>query len=631
MSEDFSPFTPGMQTTNAVIANRYELLQLIGQGAMSKVYKGRDGNLGRIVAIKFLREEYGQNQSFIARFYREARAVASLPDEHTVSIYDYGQHGQTYFIVMEFVDGKNLKELLRQEGPFPPEKVIELVNPVLLALKAAHARGIIHRDVKPQNILVRKEDGAVKLTDFGVAHTLDSVQVTSAGMVIGTVDYMAPEQARGETVGPPADLYAVGVVMFELLTGRLPYTGDNTMQIIMGHIQQPIPSVASQGQQIPPALERVIQRALAKDPRTRFQSAQEMLNALEMVTNQRQEESVFNAATAPDAPVWPSQEQSVTSQPTSLNPVMPPTYEAQPGNYGPGEAVYTPVEDAYLDPPVRSRPIPANRASRPPGSSTGPRPDRRQVAPDRANRPASRVTPVPQPKKSKAWLWVLLLLIVMLAVIGGLVYYLLLRPIENPVANNLPGTPAASQASQAATTAAATTAAPAQTTAPATAKAASTTAPPAAAGPVSATFDYSKLDGAYERNDSTLYGRTEKALYGAGSGYDKATITFNLDKAPTGQPVLKITGLDDELAKQCGFAVAVNGTEVFNGPNTFPAAPKNDAGEGGKDRGWGQMSINIPTAALKAGQNTITLRNLENWTGALGVPYILINAVSLQS
>jgi hypothetical protein len=220
----------------------------------------------------------------------------------------------------------------------------------------------------------------------------------------------------------------------------------------------------------------------------------------------------------------------------------------------------------------------------------------------------------------------------MLAVIGGVVYYLLAGQTENQVATNPPATPTVSAPVNATTAAVVTTVPPQVTTAaaaPTTANAIATTTP--AAAPVSVSFDYSALDGAYERDDSTLFGRTEKALYGVGSQNDKATITFKLDKAPLGQPVLKITGLDDELAKQCAFEVLVNDTPVFNGPNTFPAAPRNDSGEGGKDRYWGPMTINVPTSALKVGQNTITLRNLENWTGALGVPYILINAVSLQS
>ncbi len=627
MSEDFSPFKSDIQATNAIIANRYELLQLIGQGAMSKVYKGRDGNLGRVVAIKFLREEYGQNQNFVARFYREARAVASLPNEHLVSIYDYGQYANTYYIVMEFVDGKNLKELLRQEGPYSPEKVIEIVTPVLLALKAAHARGIIHRDVKPQNILVRKEDGAIKLTDFGVAHTHDSTQVTSAGMVIGTVDYMAPEQARGEPVGPPADLYAVGVVMFELLTGRLPYTGDNTMQIIMGHIQQPIPTVASQGKQISPALERVIQRALAKDARSRFQTAQEMLNALEMVANQRPEDSVFNAATSTTPPVWQPEGQAVTDQATSVNPVMPPDYRAgvRPANYEAEAVSYSPIEDAYVEQPVRPRPAPGGNSNRPARSANGRGNGR--VAPERVYRPGSRPVAQPEQKKSKAWVWILLVLALMLAVIGGLIGYLLLN--QHPPA---PNNPSNTTAANAATTPGNGTSAVSNTNAPAKTAAASTmsktTAP--ASAPLSVNFDSSKLVGAYERDDKTLFGRTEKALYGTGSTFDKATITFNLDKAPTGQMVLKITGLDDELAAHCTFQALVNGASVFKGPNTFPTVPGGDTGEGGKDRYWGEMSINVPASALKAGPNTIILSNLDPWKGSLGVPYILINALSLQ-
>lgn len=624
MSEDFSPFKSGIQTTNAVIANRYELLQLIGQGAMSKVYKGRDGTLGREVAIKFLREEYGQNQNFIARFYREARAVASLPGEHLVSIYDYGQHGQTYFIVMEFVDGKNLKELLRQDGPYPPEKVIEIVTPVLLALKAAHARDIIHRDVKPQNILVRKDDGAVKLTDFGVAHTLDNAQVTSAGMVVGTVDYMAPEQARGEPVGPPADLYAVGVVIFELLTGRLPYTGESTMQIIMSHIQQPIPTVASQGKRVSPALERVIQRALAKDARNRFQTAQEMLNALEMVTSQRPEDSVFNEATSASEPPWPPHNQAVTNQPTAVNPAIPPRYGLEQDNYQPGLAPYSPVEDQYIEQPPRPRSVSANNFDRPARNAVSR--ENTRVAPDPVNR--SRPVPVRQPsqQKSKTWPLILLVLVLMLAAIGGLIAYLLLNRTSSPASDNPPKTTLAAGANTPPKSAV-TTAAVSQTTAATQARPATTAN---AATPVSVAFDFSKLNGAYERNDSTLFGRTEKALYGAGSTFEKANITFTLDKVPTGQPVLKITGLDDELPAHCTFQVLVNGTSIFNGSDTFPTVPGGDTGEGGKDRYWGDMSIKVPASALKAGQNTIILSNLTPWTGALGVPYILINALSLQ-
>jgi serine/threonine-protein kinase len=618
MSESFSPFKSDSQTTTAIIGNRYELLELIGQGAMSKVYKGRDSSLGRMVAIKFLREEFGNNPNFVARFNREARAVASLPGEHLVSIYDYGQHNATYFIVMEYVEGQNLKEMLRQEGPFQPQRVIELVTPVLLALKAAHLQGIIHRDVKPQNILVRRSDGAVKLTDFGVAYAHDNAQVTSTGMVIGTVDYMAPEQARGEPVGPPADLYAVGIVIFELLAAHLPYTGENTMQVIMGHISKPIPSLASHGISVPPALERLLQRALAKEVQNRFQSAQEMLNAFEMVLH-RPDPPIFNAATTLNDPAPLQPGPAWTSQPTAVNPVIPrsnnsPPTPSEPAGYRPERPAYAGLSTGpgQLQPDF-SRPTPAANRRNP------------------ARAVSQRIPPAVAParsKKSRLWLIGLLIGLLMLVVIGGLLFYLL-EGKTPPAQGNLPtatGQPATGAASAGvkATTAAATTGA----VNPTTAAAVVTTAPPVV--PVSVKFTAAQLEGAYDRTDHTLFGRTEKALYGAGSDYNQATINFKLDLAPAGKPVLQLSGLDDERAAHCNFEVLVNGVSIFNGPNAFPNVPNTDTGVGGGDRYWATMTLPVPASALKAGSNTIILRNTTPWNGSLGIPYILINTVSLK-
>ncbi|MDB5078177.1 MAG: hypothetical protein JWP00_101 [Chloroflexi bacterium] len=606
MSENFSPFKSEAQTTNAIIGNRYELLELIGQGAMSKVYRGRDSNLGRIVAIKFLREEYGDNPNFVARFYREARAVASLPTEHLVSIYDYGQHNTTYFIVMEYVEGKNLKEMLRQEGPYSPKEALKLATPVLLALKAAHAKGIIHRDIKPQNILVRQSDGVVKLTDFGVAYAHDNAQVTSTGMVIGTVDYMAPEQARGEPVGPPADLYAVGVVIFELLTGRLPYTGENTMQIIMGHISKPIPSLASQGVSAPPALERLVQRALAKDISTRFQSAQEMLNAFEMVLAEP-EAPAFAAGSLDQLPAETARPQAGPApvyQPTAVNPAMP-------RNTPQGTARFEPIRAEY-------QPEPANYNG---------------YAPEQHQRPAQarpqERRPIAEPRRqsTRGWLIPVIIGLAVLGVIGWLLFNLVGNLPAQTQSNQVTGTTGTAQVTTTGNPAPAVTTAPAVGTNAAAPAPASTAAPVV---PVSVRFAAGQLNGAYDRDDHTLFGRTEKALYGVGSGFGQGTINFRLDRAPTGKPVLRITGLDDELAAHCNFEVLVNGTPVFNGPNTFPNVPNNDNGVGGGDRYWGDMTIAIPASALKAGQNTLTLRNTTPWRGSLGVPYILINSVSLE-
>ncbi len=617
MSENFSPFKSDAQTTNAIIGNRYELLELIGQGAMSKVYRGRDSSLGRIVAIKFLREEYGDNPNFVARFNREARAVASLPDEHLVSIYDFGHHNTTYFIVMEYVEGKNLKELLRQEGPYSPQKVIELVTPVLLALKAAHSQGIIHRDVKPQNIMVRREDGAVKLTDFGVAYAQDNAQVTSTGMVIGTVDYMAPEQARGEPVGPPADLYAVGIVLFELLTAHLPYTGENTMQIIMGHINQPIPSLRSYGITVPPALERLVQRAMAKDVHNRFQSAQEMLNAFEMVRAERSDLSGYSVPTHDSLPLTPRppQNQAGTYQPTAVNPAMPRNIPAEEVRFEPEVSPPWPNTANYTQQPARPRQVPSDRPLRPDNRGNA------RVAVDQGKRPP--VTTPPQ-KKSKVWLIPLAFVLFLVVVIGWLLFNLLSVKTP-PTQGNLTDNPAPALTTVAASTTTALNTA-------ATTKAAVVTTVAAivpAVIPVSVKIDASQLAGAYDRNDHTLFGRTEQALYGVGSTFNQATVTFNLDGVPTGKPVLRITGLDDELAAHCNFEVLLNGTSIFNGPNTFPNVQNNDSGLGGKDRYWGDMTIVVPASALKAGPNTLVLRNTTAWTGQLGVPYILINVLSI--
>lgn len=616
MSENFSPFKSDAQTNNAIIGNRYELLELIGQGAMSKVYKGRDTSLGRIVAIKFLREEYGGNSNFVARFSREARAVASLPDEHLVSIYDFGQYNTTYFIVMEYVEGRNLKELIRQEAPYSPQKVIEMVTPVLLALKAAHSQGIIHRDIKPQNIMVRREDGAVKLTDFGVAYAQDNAQVTSTGMVIGTADYMAPEQARGEPVGPPADLYAVGIVLFELLTAHLPYTGENTIQIIMAHINQPIPSLGSYGITVPPALERLVQRAMAKDAHNRFQSAQEMLNAFEMVRDERSDPSVNNDPTPDSLPIRPRlpQNQAGTYQPTAVNPAMPRNIPAEEVRFEPEVSPPWPNSANYTQQPARPRQVPSDR---PVGLDNR---GNTRVATGQGKRPL--VTPPPQ-KKSKIWLIPLVFVLLMLVVIGWLLFNLL-SVKTSPTQDNLTDNPAPALTTAASTTTALTTAV---ATKAVVVTIVAATVP--AVVPVSVKINASQLDGAYDRDDHTLFGRTEQALYGVGSTFNQATVTFNLDRVPTGKPVLRITGLDDELAAHCNFEVLLNGTSIFNGPNTFPNVQSNDTGLGGKDRYWGDMTIAVPASAFKAGPNTLVLRNTTPWSGQLGVPYILINVLSV--
>ncbi|MDP9373193.1 MAG: protein kinase, partial [Chloroflexota bacterium] len=268
---------PGGQV---IVGGRYELLDPVGEGGMARVYRARDRVLDRIVAVKLLREEYGSDQGFVARFYREARAAASLTHPNIVDIYDYGPHDHTYFITMQFIDGTDLKTALRREGPLLPRRAVVVIDQVLAGLGAAHDRGIIHRDVKPQNILVRARDGAIKLTDFGVARAFDGTDLTTSGIALGTAHYMAPEQGSGGPIGPATDLYAVGVVLYELLSGQLPFRGSNQMQIMLQHLHDPPPPLAGVAVGVPPALERVIMKAMAKEPPLRFRSAEEMRAAL---------------------------------------------------------------------------------------------------------------------------------------------------------------------------------------------------------------------------------------------------------------------------------------------------------------------------------------------------------------
>ncbi len=202
-----------------MIGGRYELLELLGAGGAARVFRAHDRVLDRIVAVKLLRAEYGTDPDFVARFQREARAVAALSHPNIVEVYDYGAFADTYFIAMQYIEGTDLKAILRREGRLAPHRAVALVSGVLRGLGAAHEHGLIHRDVKPQNVLVRASDGLVKFTDFGVARAVGAAQRTADGTVFGTAHYMAPEQATGAAVGPPADLYAAAVVLYEALAG----------------------------------------------------------------------------------------------------------------------------------------------------------------------------------------------------------------------------------------------------------------------------------------------------------------------------------------------------------------------------------------------------------------------------
>ena len=259
----------------ALIAGRYEILNRIADGGMSTVYRARRTDVDKIVALKVLRDQYVADRDFIERFVREARAAQALVHPNIVPVLDSGQDGDVYFIAMEHVDGLDLKWHLRRNGRLEAADAERISRAVCDALEYAHREGIVHRDIKPQNILLAA-DGSVKVTDFGIARALASATITQAGTVLGSVQYLSPEQARGAPVGRTSDIYALGVVLFEMLTGRLPFEGDSPIAISLKHLHEQPPSPRALEPTVPRRLEGIILKAMAKRPEDRYQTASEM-------------------------------------------------------------------------------------------------------------------------------------------------------------------------------------------------------------------------------------------------------------------------------------------------------------------------------------------------------------------
>jgi eukaryotic-like serine/threonine-protein kinase len=263
-----------------LIAGRYDLEELVGSGGMSSVYRAHDRLLERTVALKILHEQFTSDDAYVERFRREARAVAQLAHPNIVTVIDRGEQDGRQFIVFEYVDGMNLKELMTQEGPVSPREAIELALQVARGLSFAHESGLVHRDVKPQNVLL-DADGRAKVTDFGIAQSLDVKGMTITGTVMGTSNYIAPEQARGQAVDEQTDVYSLGCVLYELLVGEVPFEGDNFVAVAMRHVNDPVPSVRDVRPDVPPRLDWAIQTAMAKDHDERFDSMADFAAELE--------------------------------------------------------------------------------------------------------------------------------------------------------------------------------------------------------------------------------------------------------------------------------------------------------------------------------------------------------------
>jgi beta-lactam-binding protein with PASTA domain/tRNA A-37 threonylcarbamoyl transferase component Bud32 len=334
---------------NTLFDGRYRIVRKLGSGGMANVYLAEDEDLGRRVAIKILNERYANDDLFIERFRREAKSAAALSHPNIVSVYDRGEAEGTYYIAMEVIEGRSLKELIMTRGPLPIAHALAYTHEMLEALRFAHRHGIIHRDIKPHNILIGER---LKVTDFGIARAGAS-QMTEAGSIMGTAQYLSPEQARGAPVTASSDLYSVGIVLYEMLTGKVPFTGDSAIEIAMKHLNDAPKPPSKIRPEIPEELDQVVLRALAKNPEDRYQSAEEFSEDLHRVeAGLPLAPETAEAATAllaglavPLAGDGSSTEvlsdTAATTRPQSVPPQAPP----RPPPYGPG----------YYEEPPRKR------------------------------------------------------------------------------------------------------------------------------------------------------------------------------------------------------------------------------------------------------------------------------------
>jgi eukaryotic-like serine/threonine-protein kinase len=304
--------------TPTLLGGRYRLGERIAAGGMGAVYRAVDETLGRQVAVKALRRELAHDPTFLERFRREARAAAGLSHPGVAGVYDYGELGGQPFIVMELVEGETLAERLAARGRLPWREAFAIGEQVAVALAAAHAHGLVHRDVKPANILLGR-DGRAKVTDFGIAQAAQTATLTRTGMVLGSANYVAPEQAKGGHVGPAADLYSLGCVLFEAVTGETPYRGGNAVAIATQHVSAPVPDPREHVRDLPPEAAALVVRALHKHPAGRFASGTAMAAALAAARHEDGATRVLPALPGPAGP--PRATRAAAGRPSRTRPV----------------------------------------------------------------------------------------------------------------------------------------------------------------------------------------------------------------------------------------------------------------------------------------------------------------------
>ena len=337
-----------------VLNGRYRLIAQQGSGGMAVIYKAIDQALGRTVAVKILRPSLTNDPAFLARFRNEARSVANLAHPNIVTVHDVGSDGPTHYIVMEFVEGTDLKRIIKTDGALPIDRALNLGIQICNGIGFAHRAGLVHADVKPQNMLVTKDD-VVKVTDFGIAQALSDAQPGEKQQVVwGSPHYFAPEQARGEKPTPASDVYSIGIVLFEMLTGRLPYTGANQQELALAHIRDRIPLVTEFNPNVPENLARIVAKTMSKEPASRYRMADQLGHILGSYRERGRDDTVVQQqrpTTAPTVPNLPSVvSQPPPSQVSTQLPPPPPTPGWQQQTWQQGSAQQRPPLPQGVEP-----------------------------------------------------------------------------------------------------------------------------------------------------------------------------------------------------------------------------------------------------------------------------------------
>jgi serine/threonine-protein kinase len=336
-----------------LLNNRYRLLGQQGAGGMAVIYKAQDVALGRIVAVKILRPSLTSDESFLQRFRNEARSAANLAHPNIVTVHDFGQDGDTHYMVMEFVDGTDLKHLVRADAPFPIDRALDLAIQICAGVGYAHRAGLVHADVKPQNVLVTDED-IVKVTDFGIARALAAQMPTQLSVVWGSPHYFAPEQARGTPPSPAADVYAIGVVIFEMLTGKLPYGGKDHQELALAHIKEDVPLISDVRPEVPLKLSRIIRKVMAKEPAARYRTADQLKRILQAYRDQAYQ------TTDKGAQLAPSKNDALPPEPPDVLPTVVAEPRQQPAQQPPVQVRVLPQPPtqppSQQDPPPSAQP-----------------------------------------------------------------------------------------------------------------------------------------------------------------------------------------------------------------------------------------------------------------------------------